>query len=344
MRILFDLGHPADVHFFRNAMKRLEEEGHSLLITTRRKEFNEYLLEKYGFRYELLGTNKPGLFMKAVNMVLFDIKMLKLAKRFKPDIFVSPASPYAAQVARIMGIPNIAFFDEEHKSIEKKLTLPFTDHIYTPTSYKLDFGSKHSRYRGFDELSYLHPNIFSPDPKVLEELGVREDEPFIILRFVSWGASHDVGAQGIDVSTEEKVRAFINSLEKYGKVFITTEKPIPGTEEHAITVPPEKIHSVMHYASLYLGEGATMAAEAAVMGTPSIYINTLPVGYLDSLRDNYGLVITCADEGEALEKTKELFKDPNLKATWRAKQKKALDDSDDITELIVRVVKEHGKP
>jgi len=31
----------------------------------------------------------------------------------------------------------------------------------------------------------------------------------------------------------------------------------------------------MNYASLYIGEGATMATESALMGIPSIYISSL---------------------------------------------------------------------
>ena len=32
---------------------------------------------------------------------------------------------------------------------------------------------------------------------------------------------------------------------------------------------------ILYYAELFIGEGATMASECAVLGTPSIYVNSL---------------------------------------------------------------------
>ncbi len=37
---------------------------------------------------------------------------------------------------------------------------------------------------------------------------------------------------------------------------------------------------LLAYATLFIGEGATMASECAVLGTPAIYVNSLQLGYL----------------------------------------------------------------
>ena len=37
------------------------------------------------------------------------------------------------------------------------------------------------------------------------------------------------------------------------------------------------MHNALKYASLFVGEGATMASECAILGTPAIYVNSLKV-------------------------------------------------------------------
>ena len=57
----------------------------------------------------------------------------------------------------------------------------------------------------YHELAYLHPNRFTPDPGILDLLGVKESQRYVIIRFVGWGASHDKGHAGI--TPEMKRRA-----------------------------------------------------------------------------------------------------------------------------------------
>ena len=52
-------------------------------------------------------------------------------------------------------------------------------------------------------------------------------------------------------------------------------------------VPPEHIHQVMAGASMFIGDSQTMAAEAAVLGVPSVRFNDFvgKLGYLNELQD-----------------------------------------------------------
>ena len=92
--------------------------------------------------------------------------------------------------------------------------------IFTPNCFQKDFGKKHIRFNGFMELCYLHPNYFTPDPSVLDMLGVKKDDKYVILRFVSWGASHDIRQSGL---TLEMKRKLATELSKHAKVFISSE-------------------------------------------------------------------------------------------------------------------------
>ncbi len=83
-----------------------------------------------------------------------------------------------------------------------------------------------------------------------------------ILRFVSWSAFHDVGQAGF--SDDEKIY-LVTELSKHIKVFISSENELPDRLlQYKINIPPERMHDALAYATLFIGEGATMTSECAV--------------------------------------------------------------------------------
>jgi len=339
MKMLIDIGHPAHVHLFKNYIWEMEKRGHEILITARKKEISLDLLDKYGFNYITVGEMKEGKFNLMKEWILRDVKILKLALDFNPDILIGMHNPAVSHVAKMLRKKSIIFTDTEHATLANWVTFPFSDVICTPTCYKKDIGKKQIRYNGYHELAYLHPNYFTPNPAVLDEIGLGEDDTFIILRFVSWGASHDVGHHGIQDRT-----ALVQELERYGQVFITSEGRLDGgLAKYQIKVAPEKMHDLLYYASLYVGEGATMASEAAVLGTPSIYVSSLvgTMGNFIELEQKYGLVFNYSDSDKAMNKTVELIQDPDLKKEWKKKREQLLEDKIDVTAFMVWFVENY---
>ena len=338
MRVLFDMGHPAHVHFFKNTIFNLKKDGHQVKITARNKEVTLALLKAYGLDYENRGEIYTGMLNKALGMIKIDLKLLQIAQKFKPDILIGVHNPYVAHVGTILRKPVIIFTDTENVKIASLLTYPFVNTIITPRFFreKID-PQKHVKIQGIKEIAYLHPNYFSPDPRVLEELGLLPDEKFIIMRFISWGASHDTDLHGIGKGAEKEL---IRKLSHYGKIFITSEKPLDGDlEQYRLQVPPEKIHSLLSYAQLYIGEGGTMAVEAGILGTPAIHIESTSLGQATGetcgnfleLRDTYGLIFFYPTEELALQKAIEILKNPHSKKEWQEKQKKLWSEVIDVT-------------
>lgn len=63
-------------------------------------------------------------------------------------------------------------------------------------------------------------------------------------------------------------------LEPFGTIYITSERPLePQFEKYRIRINPLDMHHVMAFASLYIGDSQTMAAEAGVVGTPFVRLN-----------------------------------------------------------------------
>ena len=249
MNILIDVGHPAHVHLFRNFAIEMQSKKHKILFTCRDKEFEIYLLEHYRLPYKSFGRKYLSLPGKMLGLIEFDIKEFITGLRFRPDIFLSHGSIYAAHASALLGRPHISL--EDTFNFEQiRLYKPFTNAILT-SDYDHPFNSKKLiKYSGYHELAYLHPKRFQPDVTVLKELGVQKDEKYTIVRFVSWKASHDIGHKGI--IPENKLKA-INSFKKNGKVYISSESELPDLlKPYQLKIPPHRIHDQLllhHYYS-----------------------------------------------------------------------------------------------
>jgi len=343
MKILVDIGHPAHVHFFKNFIKEMNKMGHSFLITARDKDVTKNLLDKYGFEYTVISERKESkntnkffeLIKMGFELIKRDYGIFRLAKKFKPDILMGIGGESVAQVSKLIRAKSIIFTDSEPAKIINSLAFPFADAICTPSCFKHDLGNKHVKYDVYHELAYLHPHYFTPNPAVLDEIGLSKDDTFIILRFVSWSASHDVGQHGI----RDKV-GLVKELEKHGKVLITSEARLPKElEKYKITVSPEKLHDLLYYAHVFAGDSQTMATEAGVLGTPAVRCNTFvgenDMGYFIELEQKYGLIFNYSNPDKAIEKAVELIQKPNLKEEWQEKRKKLLKDKIDVTAFMV---------
>ena len=279
MKILIDIGHPAHVHYFRNFIDLMTKKGHQFYITSRDKEVTFDLLRKFNIPFTGRGRGGKGSFGKILYILKADLQLIREGLSFKPDMLLSFASTYAAHASFVLNKPHIAFDDTEHSKYEIFLYRPFTKVILNPQCFKKDFGKKQIRFKGFMELCYLHPKYFEPDGNILTQLKLRETEAFVLLRFVSWTASHDRGETGF--SSEFKLM-LVKELSRHVRIFISSESKLPEElEQYRLPVSPEKLHDVLFYSSLYIGEGATTASECAMLGTPAIYVNSLSAGTLE---------------------------------------------------------------
>ncbi len=332
MKILIDIGHPAHVHYFHYAIKILESKANQIIVTTRDKEVTLNLLQKFSIPYIFTGKNKSTVFGKIFSIIRNDYHIFKTAIKFKPDVFVSFFLPFTAHVGWLLKKPVIGFTDTEHASLSIKLAKRFTDIILTPSCYHRYLGKKQINFNGYMELCYLHPNYFKPDPSILEILGIEKNEKYVILRFVSWTASHDIGHGGLNIEMKLKT---IEKLSKYAKVLISSEGKLPeDLRQYQIKISPERIHDALAYASLFVGEGATMASECAMIGTPAIYVNSLSAGTLEE-QEKFGLLFGFRNSKGALEKAIELLKSPNLKEEFQNRRKKMLFKKIDVTAFMV---------
>ena len=340
MRILIDIGHPAHVHLFKQFAWQLQKEGHSILFSVREKNVNVNLLQYYGFEYIIYGKSIRGFASKLIGLFKFNVRLYQIVKRFKPDISISHSSFYLSQICCLLKVPNITL--EDTGNIEQVILYRyFTNAILTSSAFHKDYGKKQINYNGYHELAYLHPKHFTPNNKVLKELELNPDEKFALLRFISWSASHDISQKGISIGNKIKLIEILNKANY--KILISSEDTLDEIfMKYQLKISPEKIHDLISFADIYIGEGATMASECAMLGTPTIYVNSIEAGTIDE-QEKQGLLFHLKSDIDLISKVKELIHTKNLKATFKEKKENLLKDKIDVTAFMVWFVENWPK-
>lgn len=334
MKIVIDIGHPAHVHYFKNLISIMQANGHEFLVIARDREVVFDLLNYYKIKFINRGKGSDSFLGKLLYMLKADIFIYKKVLKIKPDIFLSFGSPYAAQVAYFMRKPHIVLNDTEHTDkMHSIFTYPFSKTIITPTSFGHDLGAKQIRFNNINESLYLHHNYYIPDDSIYKILKIDKRTPYIILRFVSWHAYHDFGQIGLDLKTK---KALVDMLSKKYKVFISVEGKIDKSfKKYAINIPAYRMHDLLAFSSLYIGESATMASESAMLGTYAIYINSLPVMCYLKLEEENSLLKHFTSSDGVIEYVEQLIKKNRIKDSTLVKRDNMIKDFIDPTKFMV---------
>lgn len=289
MRILFDITHPAHVHFFRNPINLLQGEGHEVCVTTRDKDCTLELLKRFGIDYHCISKQNSGkAFGMARELVLRDFALWRVARRLQPDVLAAIGGIWAAHVGWLLRKPSVVFYDTETARLQNALTYPLATRIVVPRCYQGKLPEQKTvRYNGYHELSYLHPDYFTPNREIALANGLASTGDTFLIRLVSWKASHDVGLKGWSA---ELLDAVVQYLSERGHVIISAEGELPGHfEPLRYNGDAAQIHHLIAHCRACLGESATMASEAVALGVPGIYAAPSFRGYMTEQQDRYGM-------------------------------------------------------
>lgn len=336
MNILIDINHPAHVHLLRNVYKMLVEKGHKVIVVVKEIPSAMKLLDLYGIPYINIGKKDDAIGKKGLDQLVYDRRLLRIVHEYHIDIGVGSSIniPHVSKLSRMKSIV-LDDDDDEVEPLFVKFGHPFADVILSPID-TLRKSKKTIYVNAYHELSYLHPNRFSPDPIVLKDAGVKEGEMYFLLRFNAFKAHHDVGVVGLTI---ENKRRLVDYLDSKGKVFITTERDIDDEfKPYQLKVSPEKAHSLIYYATMLVGDSQTMTSEAAVLGTPAIRCNTFVgrIHYLEEEEHKYGLTYGFHpnQSEEMFDKIEELLSMPNLKQEWQSRRQKMLSEKIDYSRFL----------
>lgn len=281
-RVLFDIGHPAHVHLFRNFIQYLLKANVEVVVATRDKEITNLLLDYYKIPYVCLSKQTYGMRNMLAELLQRDWELWKLHRkhRFNAAFGTSASIGHISAVSRMKSY-NFNEDDDYIVPLYANIAYPFSTKIVVPSCLEYTkWSSKRIIHQSYHELAYLHPNNFQPDINIVRKYNL-EPHKYIIARFSSLKAHHDVGVAGISEHLWEKIEQLLSGY--------SIVKSVEKSKTHQIS--PWDMHHLLAYAGMVISDSQTMSAEAAVLGVPSARINTFArrIGYLKELEFKYEL-------------------------------------------------------
>jgi len=335
MKAMICFTHPAWVHQFHHILWRMQERGDKVMCFVAEKDGNSKLLDSYGIPYiRCAWSTGKNPVEKAFLFLKLTIQFTLAALRFKPDIMIGRAAPMLSIASWIVRKPHIVYEDTEVSKFSLRICKRLSTKILTPRTFLTDLGKCQERVDTYKELFYLHPSVFTPDKQVLRDVGFNPDEPYILVRFVAWNASHDIGKKGLDDAGKIAV---VKKLSQYGRVYVSSEGAVPEElKPHLLNTPYELVHHVLAFAKLVYSEGATMASEAVMLGTHALYVNVIKSGSTQEQSERFGLLYNFNDGADRYEKATakaiELLETPDLEQQGAQKLEKLLSEKVDINQ------------
>lgn len=284
MRVLIDIVHPADVLFFKRPIEALMDRGDEVLILSRRKDIACDLLAGFGLPHTPVTDAGRGMAGLALELLTRDLKVFRHALAFRPNVMIGFGGVAISHAGVLSRRPSVSFYDSEKASLQTRLTWPFISALYVPEAYNGSTpAGRTTRLKGVKELSYLHPSAFAPDKKAAIDAGLDPERDNYFIRLVAWRANHDLGKRGWN---ETLLRRMVERLSQTGRVHLSSEDPLPADlARHAYCGPKTAVHHMLAHCRLQIGESATMASEAAMLGVPAVYAGGIVWGYMRELGD-----------------------------------------------------------
>lgn len=291
-KFLFMISHPAHYHMFKFTMANLSIKGHKVVAVIRPKDVLEQLCINDDLGYYKVDERpkKWGLLGLLFSIISRTRKLLKIVREEKPDLLIG-SDGIISIAGRLRRISAIECFEDDAKAIKlyALLYFPLYHHLLAPEVCDVwVWNYKKTGYNGYHELGYLHPNHFTPNKEIVEKY-FSADTPYFVIRFAKLTAHHDVGIEGFTFDIANKV---IEKLKGKGEIYITSERELePEFEKYRIEIDPIDMHHILAFASLYIGDSQTMAAEAGVLGTPFVRFNDFvgELSYLNEIENDYHL-------------------------------------------------------
>jgi predicted glycosyltransferase len=282
VHVLIDIVHPADVLFFLRPIRMLQARGDRVTVVSRQKDVATDLLDGFGVSHRVISKQGSGVVSLARELLHRDWSLWRIVRRDKPDVMLGFGGVAISHVGRLTGVPSVAFYDSETATLQNRITFPFVTQLVVPESYDGPVPEKRTmRLPGTKDLSYFHPNAFKPDRARALDAGLDPDGPNVFVRIVKWGANHDIGKSGWSVEIANRL---VDTFKEKARLHVSAEEDVPDVLKPFLwTGQPEDVHHLLGHSDVYLGESATMACEAATMGTPAIYAGHDFLGYTRGL-------------------------------------------------------------
>ena len=334
--VVIDIAHYPHVNFYKHAIESLTEKNISVYIVLRPrgKLVDIFQKECPTVPFVLIGQHRKDIFSKMFDLVERDIALLRCLSKRKFDAGTGVGSINLTHVTRLFGKASIMFEDDLEYKLGYHLYSPFATHIVMPNCIPAR-GKNLLKYNGFKELAHLHPNHFRPNKKALEPHGLEPYE-YIFIREVS---NTSLNYRGAEMGKLSKLLNYLKEKELKIVLSIEDNSLVNLFKDHCIILkePVEDIHSLLHFATLTISSGDSMARESCLVGTPAIY-----TGGRDMAINSELIKRSCmfkVEDEKSIKNTIDYIISNNIKKEVEAKIKYAIDHEwVDTTQVILDVL------
>jgi predicted glycosyltransferase len=271
MKVWIDISNAPHAYFFKNIISKLKAK---VIVTTRAFDSVPQILDLNNIEYTVIG-NHGGSGIKDKLMASSE-RILQLTEFIADedvDVALFKHSVEASRVSYGLQIPSLCVMDNEHAVAQNKLMLPLSSRVIAPQCIPLSqitqFGVNEEDVVQFDGICELaHVQQFTPDPHVLDELGLDPDHPIIVLRPEPAKANYFNGDRKKTIIKH----ILENSSFDQCVVFPRFEEQKKVLNFPHVIIPERAVDSLslMHYADLVISAGGSMNREAIAVGTPAI--------------------------------------------------------------------------
>ncbi len=281
--IWFDILTPKQLFYFTSIADILRRRGYRVLLTARRYEQLDGLIEEVFRGWEIRVIGRFGGYSLRDKLEA-SLERLELLLRQVPieeiDLVSSSGSVEASRIAYGLRKPHILMSDSPHSPVNP-LTAPLSKRVMTPwvidNSEWMKYGLKLSQIKKYRVLDpYFWLKDFHPDISILKNLNI-EDE-YVLIRLPESAASYLTVSDAQYIQTLTKFIEVIKSHElkvvimsRYREQTQVAEKLLADNNVVLVSKPVVGSH-LIYYSRIFIGGGGTMTQEAALLGKPCISI------------------------------------------------------------------------
>ena len=282
MKIWVDLLTPKQLLFFKPMIDRLSKNNQILCTSRNYREVNKLANSK---KMKITFVGKHGgvdIFDKLSSSVNRIQGLLKIVKKFSPNLTISFCSPEASRISYGLGIKHIAFSDSPHAIAVMRLSLPFVDKLLVPWIIP----KKEFTKFGILEKNILHYKaidayvIVKQKSKTSNKINFRQKgKKTILIRVNELQAAYFRQEKDLvtsilnEISNELKnnnvivLGRYVSEIKKLQRKFGTKIRVLNQVVDGKI---------LLEQTDVFIGSGGTMTAEAALLGIPTISFNSVP--------------------------------------------------------------------
>jgi hypothetical protein len=322
-KIWIDLDNSPHVPFFKPIMGELTKKGFQILLTARDCAQTCKLADRNGLRYERIGRHfGKNKIIKVLGLLGRVLQLIPFALREKPVLALSHGSRAQIALSWLLGIPSVMIFDYEFVQLVKP-TWVILPEVVPAEMIKFD-QRRIFKYPGIKEDVYVP--TFSPDPSILEELGIDGKDLIITVRPPATEAHYfkpesEVLFKAVieHFGQMDGVRMILLPRNRNQEISIRKNWP-ELTSKGNIIIPDHVVDglNLIWHSDFVISGGGTMNREAAALGVPVYSIFRGKIGAVDRYLAKEGKLILLENLGDIEKKISSVKRVPAPEGMMRS--------------------------